>query len=114
MDCKLCANLLAAYKNAVSLYTTSVSEIKPQDEEMKSLRLARRYRYRAWMAGNALMAHWRADHNGPAAKTALGNVFCLCSQEAEQLRQSRRHADDALIAHWCQNKSGPAAKGASL
>ena len=31
MSCQSCANLLSAYKRAVSLYATSVSEIKTLD-----------------------------------------------------------------------------------
>ena len=83
-------------------------------QKRKLLRQARHYRQEAWKAWDALMAHWRQHHYGPTAKTVLGNGFSLVSQEAEQLRESRRHADDALIADWCQNKSGFAAKGASL
>jgi hypothetical protein len=64
----------------------------------ESLRQARRYRHKALMACDALMEHWREDHNGPGAKTILGNGFWLISRDTEQLRQLRRDADDALIA----------------
>jgi hypothetical protein len=88
-----------ATSNGPRLDTTSVAKIKAQAgdgcclpySKTKSLQQARRYRQKACMASDALMAHWRQDHDGPTVKTV--------SQEAEQLRQSRRHADDALIAH---------------
>jgi hypothetical protein len=103
MDCQSCATLLTAYKYTVSLYTTSVSKIKALAgdgffvpySKTKSLQQARRYRQQACMAYDALMAHWLGDHNG--LKCGTRNGFSLVSQEAEQLRQSRRHADDTLI-----------------
>ena len=107
MNCQACARLLAAYKHTVSLYTASVSEIETLDgdnvcvpcQKTKSLRQARRHRHKAWIAGDALMAHWREDHDRPA-KTLLGNAVSLIFKEAERQRQSLSHADDALIAHW--------------
>jgi hypothetical protein len=36
-------------------------------------------------------------------KSGTRNGFWLISQEAEQLRQFRHHADDALIAHGLQD-----------
>ena len=121
MDCKTCDEMLAAYQSAVGLYTTSVSEIETQYGEFfcvphpktKLLRQACRYRHKAWMASDALMAHWREDQDGPAAKTVLGNGCSLGSQEAEQLGQSRRHADDALIAHLRHDHGDRSAESAS-
>jgi hypothetical protein len=122
MSCQLCANLLAAYEHAVSLYTTSVSEIKTlvgddfaiSDPRGGRQRQACRERHKAWMARDALMAHWRQHQSGLAAKTGPGNDFWLVSQRAEQLRRACHDADDALISHWRQHQSGLAAKGALL
>jgi len=95
MGCQTCSSLLASYRLAVSLYSTSVAQIKTLPHpKTESLRQTYRYRRKASIAWDALMAH-HEDHEGFAAR---GNGFGLVSQEAEQLRRSRRDADDALIA----------------
>ena len=106
MLCQTCADFLAAYRHAVSLYTTRVSGIKPLDgddvkvyQKTKSLREARRDRHNAWMSWDALIAHLRQDHDGVAAKTALADDSWLMSERTEQLRRACRDAGDALIAH---------------
>jgi hypothetical protein len=105
MYCQSCAKLLAAYEHTVSLYTTSVSEIRTLDRddfrvagpEMKSVKQACSERHNAWIARGELMKHWHQDHDGFPAKTIPGNDFWPMSQRAEQLRQACRDADDALI-----------------
>jgi hypothetical protein len=76
----------------------------------KSLRQACRYRPEACVASDALTAHWREGRCGMAARAARRNGFGLVSQEAEQLRRSRRDAEDALIAHGVSS-GGASARG---
>lgn len=121
MNCQSCAKLLAAYEHAVSLYTTSVSQIRTLDRddfrvafpETKSVQLARRERHNAWMARGELMKHWHHDHDGFRAKTISGNDFWPMSQRAEELRQVCRDADDALIADGAKSMAAFGSKGGS-
>jgi hypothetical protein len=60
------------------------------------------------MACDALVAHWREDHNGPTA-----NGSGLVSREAEQLRQLRRNGNDVLSAHRLQDHGDVAGRSPS-
>jgi len=87
MNCQACGSLLSAYERAVSLYTTSVSDIKTQYAD--DFRVACRERQKAWMARETLTEHWRLAHEGLTRK--------LVSHRAKELTRVYRDADDALM-----------------
>jgi hypothetical protein len=79
MDCKTCDELLAAYKHAVSLYTTAqrgflgplVGDFDLAWKELKRLREACR------AADDGLLGHWRTEHTDLGEKVGSSKVSCM-------------------------------------
>jgi hypothetical protein len=70
VDCQRCAELLAAYKQAVSLYTAAQRRIRGLrgDEFKLTWGELKRLRAGCKSADEALLAHWREEHKELAEK----------------------------------------------
>lgn len=67
MDCKTCDELLAAYKDAVSLFKDSVRGIPGTGADSRlATAKADRLRLKCTETNDALMEHWREHHRSGA------------------------------------------------
>lgn len=70
MDCQRCGELLGAYKDAISLYTTAQRRLRGLrgDDFVLAWKELKRLRQMSLHADEALMEHWREHHGKVAAK----------------------------------------------